>query len=69
MGGRDWINMPQAKDTLRVFVNTVMNFGFHKMRRIYWLSYNFFLEKDCPTGLAYVKRVFLVHNIASNGTM
>jgi len=69
MGGRDWIDLSQAKDTLRAVVNTVMNFGFHKMLGIYWPRYSSFLEKDCPTELAYVRGVFLVHNIVSNGTM
>jgi len=64
---RDWIGLSQAKDTLLVVLNTAVNFGFHKMRGIYWPRYSSFLEKDRPTALAYVRGEFLVYNIASNG--
>jgi hypothetical protein len=33
-GGIDWIDLAQDRDRWLVLVNTVMNFGFHKMRRI-----------------------------------
>jgi hypothetical protein len=31
LGGRDWIDMAHVRAQWRVLVNTVMNFGFHKM--------------------------------------
>jgi hypothetical protein len=30
-GGMDWINLAQNRDQWRAFVNTEMNYGFHKM--------------------------------------
>jgi hypothetical protein len=30
-GGMDWMDLAQDTDRWRVLVNTVMNFGFHKM--------------------------------------
>jgi hypothetical protein len=32
--GMDWIEVPQGRDRWRDLVNGVMNFWFHKMRRI-----------------------------------
>jgi hypothetical protein len=33
-GDVDWIHLAQNRDRWRALVNTVMNFGFHKMRGI-----------------------------------
>jgi hypothetical protein len=30
-GGVDWIDLAQDRDRWRALVNTMMNFGFHKM--------------------------------------
>ena len=30
-GGMDWVDVAQDRDKWRVLVNTVMDFGFHKM--------------------------------------
>jgi hypothetical protein len=33
-GGVDWIHLAEEKCMCRAFVNTFMNFGFHKMQGI-----------------------------------
>jgi len=33
-GGMDWIKLAQNSDRWWALVDVVMNFGFHKMRRI-----------------------------------
>jgi len=34
MGGMDWIDLALDKDRSRAFMITVINFRFHKIRRI-----------------------------------
>jgi len=34
-GGMDWIGVAEVRDRWRALVNAVMNFGFHKLRRIF----------------------------------
>jgi hypothetical protein len=38
MGDMDWIDFAEGNDRWRAVVNTVMNFGFHKIRGVYWLA-------------------------------
>jgi len=33
-GGGDWMELAQDRDRWQALVNTVMNFGFHKMQGI-----------------------------------
>jgi len=37
-GGGDWMELAQGRDRWWALVNTVMNFGFHKVRGISWLA-------------------------------
>ena len=37
-GCGDWMELAQDRDRWRTLVSTVMNLGFHKMRRISWLA-------------------------------
>jgi len=34
-GGMDWIDLAEFRDRCSALLNTIMNFGFHKMRGIY----------------------------------
>jgi hypothetical protein len=38
--GMNWIDLGQVRDRWRALVNSVMNFGFHKMRGIACLATN-----------------------------
>ena len=44
--GVDWINFIQDVEKWRAVLNTIMKFGFHKMRVISWLAERLFVPQE-----------------------